>query len=340
MDKTKTTNALLTIIAIPVIFLILNTLGFILIPLVASMFIALLFLPIMRWMSKRNVPKTVGVALVMVIIIGFVKIGSEVIQLSAREILNADEAFLQNAEFKLVNLVESIERFLGMKRMEGENVVQHYTQKLNLFDNLSGTIDMVTGTLSMVLLIVFFVVLLLYGSIDFEHLLSKGIFKNKISSTKLIIKIERDMIRFVGVKFLISLFTGIGFSIACLVFDVSFPIFWGLFAFAINFVQMIGSVISVVVLTVFALIEIDPSLNLLLFISAITAVQVLFGAILEPIFMGKTFSINVITVVVMLSIWGFIWGVPGLIMSIPITVLIKVIIDKLPNTQLLSKLLS
>ncbi|MGB0431843.1 MAG: AI-2E family transporter [Bacteroidia bacterium] len=340
MDKRKTTNTLLLIIAIPVVFLILKTLAFILIPLVASMFITLLFLPVMRWLGKKGLPKTVSIFIVMAVIVGFVKIGSEVIQLSAREIIEADDAFLETAETKLVDLIESIERFLGMKRMAGDSVIDHYSKKINFFENLGVTIDLVTGTLSMVLLIVFFVVLLLYGSINFEELLSKGFFKNKISSTKLFLKIERDMIRFVGVKFIVSLFTGIGFTIACLVFGVSFPIFWGLFAFAINFVQMIGSVISVVVISVFALIEIDPSLNLLLFVLSVTGVQVLFGAILEPIFMGKTFSINVITVVVMLSIWGFIWGVPGLIMSIPITVMIKIALDKFQSTRLIAKLMS
>lgn len=304
------------------------------------MFITLLFLPVMRWLGKKGIPKTVSILIVMAVIVGFVKIGSEVIQLSAREIIEADDAFLETAETKLVDLIESVERFLGMKRMAGDSVIEHYSKKINLFENLGATIDLVTSTLSMVLLIVFFVVLLLYGSINFEEFLSKGFFKNKISSTKLFLKIERDMIRFVGVKFLVSLFTGLGFTIACLVFGVSFPIFWGLFAFAINFVQMIGSVISVVVISVFALIEIDPSLNLLLFVLSVTGVQVLFGAILEPIFMGKTFSINVITVVVMLSIWGFIWGIPGLIMSIPITVMIKIALDKFQSTKLISKLLS
>jgi AI-2 transport protein TqsA len=142
------------------------------------------------------------------------------------------------------------------------------------------------------------------------------------------------------VKFFMSLFTGIGFSLACLYFDVSFPIFWGLFAFLINFVQMIGSVISVLVLSLFAFVEIDPSSTLLLFILAITLVQVIMGGILEPIFMGKTFSLNIITVLIMLMLWGYIWGVPGLIMSIPITVVIKIILEQFPNTLVIAGLMS
>jgi predicted PurR-regulated permease PerM len=153
-------------------------------------------------------------------------------------------------------------------------------------------------------------------------------------------KIEKDIVKFVKVKFIISLFTGIGFSLACLAFDISFPIFWGLFAFIINFVQMVGSVISVVLLAAFAFIEIEPTGTLLYFTLLITGIQVLMGAILEPIFMGKTFSVNVITVLVMLMLWGYIWGIPGLIMSIPITVFLKILLDQFPNTQVVASFMA
>ena len=56
--------------------------------------------------------------------------------------------------------------------------------------------------------------------------------------------------------------------------------------------------------------------------------------------MGKSFSINIIAVLVMLMFWGFIWGVPGLIMAIPITVFIKIILEQFPRTKIISDLLS
>ena len=77
----------------------------------------------------------------------------------------------------------------------------------------------------------------------------------------------------------------------------------------------------------------------LFFILTITLIQVLFGGILEPIFMGRSFSINIITILVMLMLWGYIWGVPGLIMSIPITVFLKIIFEQFPQTKLFATLL-
>ena len=103
---------------------------------------------------------------------------------------------------------------------------------------------------------------------------------------------------------------------------------------------MVGSIISVILLGLFGIVELDPTATWVVFIIVIIGVQVVMGSILEPIFLGKTFSINVITVLVMLMLWGFIWGVPGLIMAIPITVFVKIILEQFPSTKVIAKLMS
>ncbi|PLX01885.1 MAG: AI-2E family transporter [Marinilabiliales bacterium] len=340
MKDLKTTNTLLLIIIIPLVFYLLKILSFIFIPLISSMFIALLFLPLMRWLKKKNIPKPLSISAIIIIIIGILSFGGKLIQLSTNEIISADSSFFEKAEIKLVGLIESIESFLGIQRLKGDNVIIHYFQNNNIFENFGTTLDFVGNTLTMILMTVFFVVLLLSESINFQKLLNITLVKSNYSSVRTFMKIEKDIIKFVWVKFLISLFTGIGFSLACIFFGISFPIFWGLFAFFINFVQMVGSVVSVVLLSLFAFVELEPTVTLLFFIITITTVQVLMGGILEPIFMGKTFSINVITVIVMLMLWGYIWGVPGLIMSIPITVFTKIILEHFPNTRNISSLMA
>ena len=339
MKDLKTTNLLLLIIVIPIVFYLLKILSFIFIPLVSSMFISLLFLPLMRWLKKKKVPKPISIVLIISIIIGGIQIVARLIKISTREILTANGQFLELAEQRLANIIQNVESFFGIEHLALENMVSEALHNNSAFEKLGTSLDFVSSTISMTLMTLFFVVLLLSDSFDFEKLMNTTIFKVKYSSVKIFRNIERDILRFVKVKFVISLFTGVGFTLACLFFDVSFPIFWGLFAFAINFVQMIGSVISVVLLSLFSFVELDPTGTLLFFVITITAVQVLMGGILEPIFMGKTFSVNVITILVMLMLWGFIWGIPGLIMSIPITVFLKIIFESFPRTRIISCLM-
>jgi AI-2 transport protein TqsA len=336
LEQRRTTNILLLIIVIPLVFYILKILSFIFIPLIFSMFIALLFLPLMRFLGRRKVPRLVSIVIVLLLVVGGLKIGIELIQLSSKQILASDTEFFNKAEVKMAGLKDYLSENFGIETGEDKNLVSRFFQK----ENIGSTLGFLNRFLTTVLMTTFFVVLWLAESINVHKLLNNTLLKQKYTSIKAFMKIEKDLIKFIKVKFLMSLLTGVFTGLMCLFFDVSFPIFWGLFAFVINFVQMVGSFISVILLSVFAFVELDPTSSLLFFILSITGVQVLFGAILEPIFMGKSFSINIIAVLVMLMFWGFLWGIPGLIMAIPITVFIKIILEQLPNTKVIASILS
>ncbi len=340
MNERRTTNILLLIIVIPLIFYLLKTLSFIFIPLILSMFIALLFLPLMRWLGKRKIPNWISISLIILIIAAFLKIMGQLIKLSSKEMLGADNAFFDKAREKLGDLLFSIEDFFGVEYIQGENFLVDFLQKDYVVNNFSYVFNFISDSITITLMTVFFVILWLAESINFEKVMNTTILKKKYASVRTFRKIEKDLINFIKVKFIISLFTGIGIGLACFFFDVSFPIFWGLFAFAVNFVQMVGSVVTVILLALFAFVELDPTSILFFFILTITAVQVLFGGILEPIFMGKSFSINVITILVMLMLWGYIWGVAGLIMAIPLTVFIKIILEQFPNSKMIANIIT
>jgi predicted PurR-regulated permease PerM len=294
----------------------------------------------MRWLKKKGMPKYFSVFIVVLIFVGVFKIGGELIKISSAEIRATDGVFFEKAESKIVNLFLNVEDFFGIEREQGVSIIKHYLNENTYAERFGNTIGFVSSALSMTLMTAFFVILLLSESINFQNILNSTIFKFRHSSVRTFMRIEQDILKFIKVKFIISLFTGIGISVACLIFDVSFPIFWGLFAFVINFVQMIGSIVSVVLLALFAFIELDSSGTLLLFILSIIFVQVVMGGIIEPVLMGKTFAVNVVTVLIMLMLWGYIWNIPGLIMSIPMTVFIKIVLEQFPRTKVIADLMA
>ncbi len=336
LNERRTTNILLLVIVIPIIFYLLKVLSFIFIPLIFSMFIALLFLPLMRWLGKRKVPKIVSIIIVVLLIGIGLKIGVEVVKLSSKQIRATNTEFFEKADQKIADATIYLEETFGLEVQKDQNVIGQLLKK----ENLGTTVDFLRNFLTMLLMTAFFVVLWLAESINVHNVLNKTLLKGKHASIRAFRKIEKELMTFIKVKFLVSFLTGVGTGLACYFFDVSFPIFWGLFAFIINFVQMVGSFISVILLSIFAFVELEPTSTLFFFIVSITGVQVLFGAILEPIFMGKSFSINIITVLVMLMFWGFLWGIPGLIMAIPITVFLKIIFEQFPSTRKIAVLIS
>ncbi|MBL4705237.1 MAG: AI-2E family transporter [Flavobacteriales bacterium] len=344
-NSIKVIKNILIIMVIPVIFFVLKLLPFIFVPLVSAVFLAILFTPLMRWFKKKRVPKIAALAGVVIIIMGFFVVGSELVKLSSSEIMSSDtDLLIAKMESKLADITAPVEKFFGIDKENGGKGIDEMFQGKDNADGLIGffgvTLNLVQKFITQVLMMFFFLLLFLSGSIDMEKLMNSTVVKQRATSLKTMLKIEKSIVKFIKVKFILSALTGIGFSLACWGMDVSFPIFWGLFAFAVNFVQMVGSVVAVILCGLFALAEIDDTGTLMVFWLLITGVEVLFGGILEPILMGKTFSINTVTVLVMLMLWGYIWGIPGLIMSIPITVLIKIILEQNPRTQVIAKVLS
>ena len=340
----KTIKKILLIFAVPFVLYLLNVLSIIFIPLVFALFGALLFMPLMRWFQRKKIPNFIGIIVVVIFISGALKVGFEVIKLSGKELTSSNKDFYEKFDHKLNDIVSPLIDILGIEVAEGQTDLEALLSDKhvedNLFGNVGNTLNFTRKFISMLLMTIFFMVLLLAGSVNIQKVMEVLIFKQKFASIRIFKQIEQDILKFIIVKFLLSLFTGIGFGLACYAFNVSFPLFWGLFAFAINFIQMIGSVISVLVLTAFALVEITTSGTLVFFIVTISGVQVLFGGILEPVLMGKSFSINTVTVLIMLALWGFIWGIPGLILSIPITALIKKVMEQFPNTAVYARIMS
>ncbi len=343
MNDIRTTNKLLLIIVIPLILYILNILSFIFIPLVFAIFFALLFTPLVRYLNKR-MPSTASLIVVIIIICISLFSVWKVVELSSFQVMEGKDEIYTKLDAKLGSALAPYAPMMGLEAVDGHlSIKQMLNSKAvnqTIFKNIGTGLNVFQKTVTMTLMSVFFMVLLLSGSINFRDVLDKIFFKNSKQSIRTIISIEKSIVKFIAVKTLVSLLTGIGFGVACWAFGISFPLFWGFFAFIINYVQMVGSVISIIVCTLFAFIEINSPGTMLLVFIVFTAVQVAMGSVLEPILMGKSFKINVIFVLMSLMFWGFLWGVPGMILSIPLTVLLKIMLEQFPRTQVIAKLIS
>jgi len=344
LDNTRTTNKLLLMVVVPLVFYILVVLKFIFIPLMFALFIALLFTPIMRWLRKRYIPEVLSFTIVLIVLFGSLFVAFKLIQLSGNEIAEGKQELLIKLDDKIGNLINPISGFMNLDLVEDQGNIKRLLQSKQvseaIFENFGLTFNFVQKTLTMSLMALFFLILLLAGSWNIKMLSYNALNTGRTKSLKTFISVEKSISLFLKVKFLVSLLTGIGFGLICYLFGISFPFFWGLFAFVINFVQMVGSFISTILLSIFAYLEIDHPGTLLAVILLLTGIQVIFGSIVEPILMGRSFSINIITVLIMLMFWGFLWGVPGLILAIPMTVLIKTILAEYSGTEKILRLMS
>lgn len=344
LQEINTIKKLLIIIVVPLILYLLNILSFVFIPFVFGLFIALLFSPLIRWLEKRKVPGFVGIIISLIIVSVMIGGTIKLVKLSSHELTSVDEDFMTKLDNRLNEVAKPIVEFMNINPHRGETDLKalFHNEKVQsqLFGNVGTGLNVAKNIITMTLMTLFFMILFLAGSINLEKLLELFIFKDKESKIKTIRSIEKDFFTYIVVKFAVSLATGLGVSLICYFFDVSFPIFWGLFAFLLNFIQMIGSIIAVIVICLFALVELNFTGTFLFFTILMVGIQVALGTVIDPILMSKSFSINTVTVLVMLAVWGIIWGIPGLILSVPITALLKRIFSQFKGTKVFAKMMT
>lgn len=340
MKDLKTTNTLLLLIAIPVVFFVLKTLSFIFIPLFLSMFISVLFLPLMRWFQKRKLPKLLAVSVVVGIVLLLIRITFRLLVLSGKQVVENSDVFLSKAKSEIDAVLIYIESFFGGVALDSSELFSKLIHNGNMIQKFGPGLDFFEETFTMILMTAFFVVLWLAESINVEKIIKSMMADHKYASVKTFLEIESKLITFVKMKVIVSLLVGLSTGLLCYFFDVHFPVFWGLFALVATYVQMIGPLVQNVLLIVFAAIELDFSSKFIFFVVLNILIHTLITSVLEPIFMGKSFSINVITILIMIMLWGYIWGIPGMILAIPITVFVKIVMEQFPATKGFALLMS
>ncbi|MDO8896569.1 MAG: AI-2E family transporter [Bacteroidales bacterium] len=344
INEISTTNKLLLAITIPLSFYILKVLGFIFAPLMFAFILTLVFMPSLRWLLKRKIHRIVAIVLVMIVMSLGVFLSVVLVRQIGKEIIDGKEELYQKLDAKVGKTIAPYAEFLGIDTNTYPSAIKSilFSNQVTetIYGNFGQTFTLVQRTLTFILLTIFFLVLLLAGSLNLEKMMGQTLFTSKMRSVKTYMSIEQNIVKFLKVKLFVSILTGLTFGLLCWLFGISFPLFWGLFAFALNFVQMIGSLVVTILGTLFAFIEIEQPGTILLIGLLFTSIQLLFGSVLEPILMGKSFSINIIAVLIMLMFWGYMWGIPGLILSIPITVLLKTLLEQFDGTRLFAKLMS
>ncbi|HMM12296.1 MAG TPA: AI-2E family transporter [Bacteroidales bacterium] len=344
MSELSTTNKILAGFAVVLGFYILKELAFIFAPLMLAFILTLLFMPWMRRLLRKGINRILALSIVTASIVilglGF----GYIVRLSGKQIIEGRESFYDKFDSRLGHAIAPYAGMLGIAMESDKPVVRNIleSKQVNelIFGNVTQTLGTLQRTLTFLFLTLFFLVLLLTGSVNLERLMGQTIFSTKTRSVKTYIAIEQNVVKFLEVKAFVSLLTGIAFGLISWGMGLSFPLFWGLMAFALNFVQLIGSLFVTALGIMFAFVELDSATAVLLISGLFAASQLLIGSVLEPILMGKSFRINILAVLFMLMFWGYMWGIPGVILSIPITVIIKTLLEQFQSTKGLSRLLS
>ncbi len=365
----------ITIIGLVVIGIVLRELSHIFIPLVIAIFLFFVFSPLNNWLDNKKIPMLVVTLLDLAIIFGLLYgVGRIVVD----SFLQFSEGLPIYGE-KLSNMVRATSISLGLTDpFFTQFSFDQLLAKLDIQNLAGGIFSSTVSLLGNILFVLFFFLFVLSGNETIYKAIKrryvfkkvspelKEIKKNIQHSTatedeqKLLDKFQQErqtreqqlestfkkiteqIQRYIIAKVGVNLFAGIITTIVLSFVGVDYPIVWGLFVFLFNFIPTIGSAVALVFPVLFTLVQFDSVGTMILVLALMAGIQTLAFNVAEPMILGKRLNLNPLLILLSVLMWGYIWGIVGMLLSVPLTAIIKIIISNStsPNMEFFEHLMS
>ncbi len=327
-------GSLLACAAFVVVVAGLKAAAVLVVPLLLAGFLAIICSPPLYWMQHKGIPSIVSILLLMA--------GVIVVQVVLVTLVSSSIAdFSKNLPVYQERLIALMAGSLKLLSNYGIDLA---ADKLTELFNPSRILKLVANTLNGlggVLTNTFFVFL------TFIFILSEAAgFPNKLRALdhhgdgdlSKYTQILNGVNRYLGIKSLTSLATGVIIAAWLLIQGVDYPVMWGVFAFLLNFIPNIGSIIAAVPAVLLALIQLGPGAALVATLG-FALVNITIGSVVEPKIMGKGIGLSTLVVFLSLAFWGWVLGPVGMLLSVPLTMAAKIALGGRDATQWISILL-
>jgi predicted PurR-regulated permease PerM len=325
---------LLTVAALVIVVAGLRAASSILVPFFIAAFLSVIASPLVFWLERKGVPA--GLA-VLIVVLGILGIGVGMGTLVGTSLNDFTQAL---PEYQ-TRLEEERDEWLAWMAAKGLNVPKE--QLIALVDpraamRLTATVLRgLGGVLTNAFLIILTTVFILLEASTFsakmpsstgETRAGNGGFKQFSGSVQ----------RYIAIKTIVSLATGTLVTIWLLILGVDFAFLWGLLAFLLNYVPNIGSIIAAVPAFLVALIQFGPGRAGLVALGYVI-LNLVFGSIIEPRFMGRGLGLSPLIVFLSLIFWGWVFGPVGMLLSVLLTVTLKMALESGNETRWIAVLM-
>ena len=319
----------------------------ILLPVALAGFLAIICLPLVIWLAGR-VPRSLAIFVAVLVVAGvfglLIVVASQQLPALQSQILRQIQAITPQLD-PWLSQIESWTPFIG----EGE-----LRSAVLGFINVTSLTALATTTTTWALSFVsstFLVFLLLVFALGEAVVLPRkvrAIASDALASDKRFGKIVDEVQGYLVIKTLVSLGTGTLLGTWSWAMGLDLPILLGLIAFVLNYVPTIGSIIASVPAIALALVQVDPVTASFAGIDVQRAaivgagyltVNVVFGNWLEPTLMGRRLGLSTLVVVLSLVFWGWLWGPVGALLSVPLTMMVKIMLENTPDLRWIAVLL-
>ncbi len=309
-----------------------------LVPFLLAVFIAVISYPLMSLLQQKGLPKGLSLTLVMLLVI-FIGIGLTFLVGSS---ITDFSRTLPEYQQRITAQWGEVIRWLDARGISVTDSIKEVANPAAALGLVSSILKGFGGVLTNSFLIILTVAFILMEAAGFTQkfiALNKNGSQQPAADGQQFSQVFVDKLRsYMSMKTIISIATGAFIAVAMWLIGVDYPVLWGVLAFMLNFVPNIGSIIAAVPAVMLALVQLGFS-SALIVAAVYVAVNVMIGSIIEPKFMGRGLGLSTLVVFVSLVFWGLVLGPVGMLLSVPLTITVKLALDSKPETQWLGHLL-
>ncbi len=298
-----------------------------LVPFLLSVFIALICSPLLVWLKSRRVPSGLAILLIVLGVICLGAIVGAVVGSSIREF----RADLPEYQVRLQSISSGLQQWLISKGVDLDSAIWQQSFNPNVAMQLAGnTLASFGNVMTNAFLILLTVIFIFAEEVGFREKLlnARGASEGSLESLK---NFSASVNRYLAIKTLLSLATGLLVLLVLWIQGVDYPVMWALLAFLLNFVPTVGSFLAAIPAVLLALVQLGPGQAGFLAFAYVT-INLVIGNVVEPRWMGKGLNLSPLVVFLSLVFWGWVLGPVGMLLSIPLTILVKIALESDTDT--------
>ncbi len=301
-------------------------------PVVFSLFLAILAWPVVRLLVRVHVPKALSILVVMLLIAGAL-VGSTAI---VGDSLASFGSSIPKYQAPLEAQIDRINQLLEARGLSRLAEVESFFDPASILQAVRSIGAAILSIASNLLIVLVTTAILLLEATEIGTKLRVA-FRDRGGAGW--IEVAADNVqRYLALKTIFSLATGLLLGIWTAVWGLDFPVLWGLIAFVLNFVPAIGSIVAAVAPVTLALVLYSPG-HAVAVAAGYLAVNVAIGNFVEPRIMGRRLGLSPFVVILSLFFWGYVWGPGGMLVGVPLTVIAKLMLETSPQTRWIAVLL-
>mgnify|MGYP001027046147 FL=1 len=334
IDKTSPIARFLVVAAAFVIVVSgLKMAGALLVPFLLAVFIAMIVSPLLGWLKDRGIPGGLAILLIVLLILLVGLLLTAVIGSSVDNFRQDIPAY----SAKLSAMSEGVQQWLSLRGIVIDQQLWQNSFDPSVVMSFAGsTLASFGNVMTNAVMILLTVIFILAENMGFGEKLRLA--RGSDISQEWLTKFSESVHSYLAIKTAISLLTGLLIFIWLTILGVDYAVLWGLVAFLLNFVPTVGSFIAAVPAVLLAAVQLGifpAGLTL----GGFVVVNLVMGNMLEPRWMGKGLNLSPLVVFVSLVLWGWVLGPVGMLLSIPLTIMIKIALENQDETRWIGVLL-